>query len=659
MILDNLLFRRDDCVVCVSIKHCFSWDIQSSNSIDSHRDCQTCYEIRCDPPSNSSSSSSSGGPSKGALAGAIVGVLIFLGLAVGLFMWYRRGSRFRRTAPTAPEAKPDIPASAEDVLKRPDPTEKPPSPVATELNTVRVYSTSSNTTIDLDPESQASSHHTTPGTASRHSVRSNPFSDTHSIQTAVTEGTNVIPIALVSPESSSLRSNDESTSSTSPVRPARTPDMDLNLDHVNVSHGSLRTPANYALSQRSGVSGVSSRNSYMSSASYSSDFLNEAPMIVTANKGPVRQVLGVRKAEMINAGSLTPTSAEGLKVQMARPTVGSPLAATSFGPSDLASVSDKASEDGVNPFSDKHASTRTTLAPSSAGAASTTFGQSAENSPHTSIQSNWMPDGPHLPWAKGSDSDTRPSSISTQAGSVIDIASATRVNVGLGHLSPLTSAGTPKSPYRTTMGRLVSPPTGGSTFEEQQAKALSQAQARRISGSSVVSSTSTRADSILESFPFVPPSPISNRPVRSPPVSPLGKQSFSSGPSSPATQQGFQVTPPSPSPASTPQTPLPTTPLPTTPLHQTLDKDGELPAPPNRRMLGLSTGSQMSTASSGLGSFPFQIDSGDSTNVSSAPSSFNNGGRQRASLDTLAITSDLSSYPLGFDRDSNVPPLPR
>ncbi|EEB88390.1 hypothetical protein MPER_13802, partial [Moniliophthora perniciosa FA553] len=95
----------------------------------------------------------------------------------------------------------------------------------------------------LDHESQASSRHTTPGAASQDSVRSNPFSDTHSIQTAITEGTNVIPIALVSPESS-LRSNDESTRSTSPVRPARTPDMDLNLDHVNVSHDSIRTPAN-------------------------------------------------------------------------------------------------------------------------------------------------------------------------------------------------------------------------------------------------------------------------------------------------------------------------------------------------------------------------------------------------------------------------------
>jgi len=64
----------------------------------------------------------------------------------------------------------------------------------------------------------------------------------------------------------------------------------------------------------------------------------------------------------------------------------------------------------------------------------------------------------------------------------------------------------------------------------------------------------------------------------------------------------------------------------------------------------MSTGSQLSTASSGLGSFPFHIDSYPSHDGhgEAPPSSF--AGRQRASLDTLALTSDLSSYPLGYDR---------
>ena len=66
--------------------------------------------------------------------------------------------------------------------------------------------------------------------------------------------------------------------------------------------------------------------------------------------------------------------------------------------------------------------------------------------------------------------------------------------------------------------------------------------------------------------------------------------------------------------------------------------------------------------SNGLGSFPFQIDSGNGVSTetaepaATAPSSF--PGRQRASLDTLALTSDLSSYPLGFDRDEAMAHYP-
>jgi hypothetical protein len=162
----------------------------------------------------------------------------------------------------------------------------------------------------------------------------------------------------------------------------------------------------------------------------------------------------------------------------------------------------------------------------------------------------------------------------------------------------------------------------------------------------VMSAASTRADSILESFPFVPPSPISDRPIRTPPVSPLGQQSFTAPPpTSPLSQHMFTVAPPSP--------------LAQQGFKETArghsdntDDVSVLPPPPDRRTLGLSTASQLSTASSGLGSFPFQIDSGSSSER--PPSAFH--GRQRASLDTLALTSDLSSYPLGFDRESMQPP---
>lgn len=187
------------------------------------------------------------------------------------------------------------------------------------------------------------------------------------------------------------------------------------------------------------------------------------------------------------------------------------------------------------------------------------------------------------------------------------------------------------------MGRLIAPSSNSDvgTLEEQQQRALAHAQARaqaqgldknrRVSNSSVLSAASTRADSILESFPFVPPSPISDRPIRSPPHSPLAQQVFN----------GSSATKEAPQSEST----IPA-----------------IRAPPNRSTLGLSTGSDFSTLSSGLGSFPFQIDSGNGGGANPPPpSAFK--GRQRASLDTLALTSDLSSYPLGLDRDTREQPV--
>ncbi|KAE9410497.1 hypothetical protein BT96DRAFT_1067627 [Gymnopus androsaceus JB14] len=618
MHLDALL-SRDNCDNSACTQPVCTCDTTISTCVLVSQTCNQCSFYECQAK-QSSSSSSSGGISAGAVAGAVVGSLVFFAIVLGLFLWYRR--RFRSTNPDVAELT---------FLNRPDPMEKHhsvPTP-PTEMNTVRVYSSSSNTTIDLDPESQSTSHHTAV-TTQRTSVRSNPFDDNHSIQTTGTEGTNVIPIAL----SLSALSEADTSRSNSPMRPSRSPELNLNLEHVNVSHDSIKASGkgNYPTSTISGISGIS-RNSYLSSASYSSDFLNEAPMIITPSKGAVRQVLGVVKAEMINA----PT-AEGLKPGVnSKPPIRSPLAASSFGPADItgsdtASVS--LSEEGGNPFSDKN-STRTTLA-SSPTPSRTTFG---EPSPALAAHTDWDPSGPRVPWARSDDS-SRPSSVSTQAGSVIDIANATRVNLGLTQLTE-SGAVTPRTPFRNTMARLVSPPTPGelNTFEQQQQRALAHAQARaqaqgghgrRPSASSAMSGTSTRADSILESFPFVPPSPISNRPARSPPMSPLGQQNFNVSPPTPGSQT-FADSDSDPN---------------------RLDTD--LPAPPNRRTLGLSTGSQLSTASTGLGSFPFQIDTGrDST----APSSYS--GRQRASLDTLAITSDLSSFPLGFDRDSVAVPTPR
>ena len=162
--------------------------------------------------------------------------------------------------------------------------------------------------------------------------------------------------------------------------------------------------------------------------------------------------------------------------------------------------------------------------------------------------------------------------------------------------------------------------------------------AHRMSLETMASGVSVgRADSILESFPFVPPSPISNLPPRTPPRSPLAQQSFANAQEEQHMQSATQMVNRARASASSSST-----------LSSLV--------PPNRKALGMSVASQSSTVSNGLGSFPFQIDSGAGPAAASPPTAF--PGRQRASLDTLALTADLSSYPLGFDRSAPHPPVP-
>lgn len=588
--------------------------------------------------SDSGSSQSGGGVSKGALAGGIVGAVVFLALSLSLFLWYRRKSSHRRTKAHAREPQKDKPARAADVLNRPDPTEK-----------LTISSSQQSATTGIaDPES----HGTTLPPPSRPHL-TNPFDDSNSIQTTKTEGPNVIPIALES-KSSGTRSDTDTHSSTQlssdssgPLRPPRSPDLNLNLDHVNVSNDNFRQL--YATSTISGISALST-NSYLSGASYSSDFLNEAPVIVTANKSPVHQVLNALRAEVLPAGTVPPSPDSSLKTPLfaSRPAITSPLAATSFGPNDVLKEADE--DEVADPFEDNRLVT-------AQGNASPIATRSDPTSPKPdSTKSVWIPDDPTAISSTRSD-DSRPSSISTQTGSVANIGSVTRLDVGLGG-SALPSI-QHRGAYRTAMGRLVSPLSGGSLqpgpLQEQQARAYAQAQgSRRISGSSIISAASTRADSILEAFPFVPPSPISDRPIRSP-VSPLG--SYVTSTSSP---------PQLPSRVSAQSSPPPiVTVAPASPLNQRDFKannistgpsdDETLPAPPNRHTLGMSTGSQLSTTSTGLGQFHFQIDTGSNSDTSSSASRPTTlSVRHRASLDTLALTSDLSTYSLDF-----VPLLPR
>ncbi|KAI0686506.1 hypothetical protein BC835DRAFT_1287896 [Cytidiella melzeri] len=668
----HILFGRD-CPPCPQLPPC---NCQSNEQcITKTRSCNTCGTSQCVPLDNSATSSKKG-VSPGAIAGAVIAIVAFVSVVMLAFLWYRRRQRLLRPAPNAAlDGKVDTPARAEEVLNRPDPhNEKPEVPQPQQVQSVRVYGATS-TTIDLDPESRGDSVAATNGhIPQRNSAHSNPFMDTQSIQSAST-GTrsNVIPIALVPPGSVSMRTGPSSTQATSGSVPARPehPDVDISLKSAGTQNQLTAGTGSDAPSTSSGVT-ANFRNSYMTTGSYASDLLNEAPVIVTPTRGTMKQVVGVVKAEVIHppssAGTASVYSSDQagtpkLALPVAnRPSVRSPLARNdAFGPMETMKeeqdheIDPEGQELSVHhdPFTDEHSPYRSD-APSSPAAApspaatSATFGESEEQ--------YWDPQSPRMPWTRDVE---RPSSSLTQAASIIDanIGTASRVHLGLNQLSPQkTTSGSPmlsapppsseypatpnsapfsmRSQYRMTSAKLVSPSTAtsevmpaGGALERQQKRAFENLDPR-LSQASVLSSTSTHADSILEGFHFVPPSPISDRPIRTPPRSPLAQQAFndaSSGNTS-SSRPGAE--------------PLP---------------------PPNRKVLGMSTGSQLSTMSNGLGSFPFQIDSGNgvgSEAASSPPSSFSSLGRQRASLDTLALTSDLSSYPLGFDRNEAMTNYP-
>jgi hypothetical protein len=633
MRLDHFLAQRD-CVqcpssppvcscgssqVCIQIaQYALYFIFRSYFFFDGNsRSCDLCATFQCED--RQLASSSGRGISAGVVAGTVVGSLIFLLFSLAAFIWWRR--RIAAAAkPTVAEVK-DIPAPADTVLNRPDPTEKvvvtsppttspAPAPAPAPASVVRVYGNETST-INLDPGTQAPD-------VRRDSSQSNPFGDAHSIQTTSTgsQSTNVIPIAFVPPPASVLpvrSSPSPQASSMSMAHDPHLPSADLNMEHMNLSVDSV--PLNSSIP--SGVVMADNR-SYVTNASYASDVLSEVPTIVTG-----RQIASAAKAAVVSASTT--------KSLTARPSVRSPLTASSFGPQDILHEAEESHQAPapLNPFADQRSpAIRSSMATQGSS-------QPAQDIDTTA--------GQH-PWNAGIDiiDPDRPLSTITQAASVIgaNIMDATRVHLGFAQpgsasvYSPAPSVGA--GLVRMASGRLVSPftPSGRGPLERQQESAITNVQARRqqsekapanpqrISMSTMASGMSGRADSILESFTFVPPSPISNRPPRTPPRSPLA-------------QETTHVT------------------------NRTAAAQDDVLDPPDRRVVGMSTGSQLSSMSTGLGSFPFQIDHGGEGNQSEEPpvgvlphGQVVDKVKQRASLDTLALTKDLTSYPLGFDRQS-------
>lgn len=288
----------------------------------------------------------------------------------------------------------------------------------------------------------------------------------------------------------------------------------------------------------------------------------------------VRQAVGVSKAEVVQVSpNATPTTT-------LHPLRGgrSPLSMSSYGPEDIPQ------RHAPNPFSDHGHGTAASSA--SSIRSTSTFGQSTPT--------QWQ--FPPTAWQEGGSS--RPTSIQSTTSGVVTMGSATRVVFA----APFSTATGPMPPVPPIPSTLQIP--GSDTDSE-----------RWISHQSQHSVASSRAESILDAFPFVPPSPIAARPPRSP--------------------LGTTFTPPSP--ARSAQN------FAQQQYHQQQQYQQQHAAvedlsPP--RAVRVSTMSA-SSGLSGLGDYTFRFPGSD---AGPPPPGVDSG--KRASLDTLALSRDVEAFPL-------------
>ena len=625
----------------------------------------SCSSIRCDPlPSQSSGGS---GPSPGALAGAVIGALLLLGVVVLSYLYYRRREAAKEAAAkeqSDADVKPDIPARADAVLSRPDPhfnaalsntntNEKllhAGAADAADLGILRVYNRQSDTTINLDPT------HASRRQSATQSTRSNPFADNASIQTASdrSQSTNVIPIALVPPGGHAPDTLSHSRAETPQhlVRPPEVSSNDanhVNLDHVVVSDSEIDgIRKQYASSARSGFSG----KSFATTSSVTTD-LDEPPMIMTPKQGVVRQVVGVSQAQVVRVpssrsstntpspsstkprGARSTSGPRGLSARASKGTIGrSPLAQQSFTPADIPLINREPSSPTSaagsrgNPFSDSTSPHRASFADSSRS--TDTFGSPTDY--HT--------EGPFTPRPGATFAEaqsSRPVSTASTADGVsirADIGTASRVILGMQSPSAYTSSGLPSARSLSPIpSRAISMETSGGRTVASVDRDDDEESVRPHSILSA-KTTSSHADSVLAGFPFVPPSPISALPPRSPGgASPNGsplsagsmfarQQTLSGGPVSSNAPDSTTSTMATQTPSG-PQLAVP--PLLPRPKYS---------GPPTDR-----TPSTFSTSTtSGLETYPFQFDNQPTPAIEAQP--------HRASLDALALSRTLAAFPL-------------
>ncbi|OCF56788.1 hypothetical protein L486_05643 [Kwoniella mangroviensis CBS 10435] len=326
-------WRRDGCVSCdEATPQCDC--AAGEKCILTSRTCNQCPTINC----IKSSSSKSKGVNPGAIAGPVVAVLVIASLA--LFWWLRRkkrrdlarleglAARARKAEsagfqlPQPPSPQPGSAHSRSSLPQRPPSAARPrsplpPAPVNAEYYddhgaTIRVYD-GSRGTIHVDKNDN------------------DPFSDRQSISTMGSGGTaNIIPIQYIPPSKSdealSKKSLPDGPSGQSaaakaldaarqnlfhPRRPARAPDLDLRLNPPSAKDN-LGPPTAYSfLADQRSPSGSGStsqyRDSYLSGNSAApsywsgqSDVHLDAPKIVTSKQV---QIGRLQQAEVVQFGN--------------------------------------------------------------------------------------------------------------------------------------------------------------------------------------------------------------------------------------------------------------------------------------------------------------------------------------------------------------------
>ncbi|EJD53509.1 hypothetical protein AURDEDRAFT_179971 [Auricularia subglabra TFB-10046 SS5] len=557
-----LLDRRQKCIAtdsCVQPQcNCRADETCSFTPIT----CEQCPLAKCTPIATSKAK----GPSTGTLAGAVIGVVMFAVLCALAFFWWRRrtagqGAPSERGLKAIAKAK-DVPANPDAVLSRPDPQEKH-------------YSTAPTVATTMPPPSLAVS---------------DPFSDHASIQTASarTHSPNVITIGLIPPPDSLQPM---------PRRPERAPDLVLRAPEPYEPNQLHPPTARFAKRNSTGtaITEASVASSAFSTASSTMDILSETPQIVSP---AVRQVLGISKAEVVHVSNGSAASSPTSTLHPIK-TSRSPLAQSSFTPEDV--------KDDGNPFDDENLGNDSSA---SSIRSTSTFGQ------RTPTQQWTFPPSPAYP-------DSRPTSMQSTAGTIIaQVGSATRVVFGVQspHMASASAPAPPQPAPIATSGTLLAVPGGRIGSSPPSPKGHDDDDddsVRRMSHASEISVASSRAESLLDAFPFVPPSPIAARPPRSP--------------------LGVTFTPPSPAKSA---------------QSFAATQQQQQQTSSQRNVRGLSTMSA-SSGMSGLGDYTFKFPGPADGEAPPLPQN-----TKRASLDTIALSRDVEAFPLSSYDDPLHPGRP-